>query len=191
MSKDNRRKLTLLRMDLTNRERMIYTFIAIAVVIISGILASIYDINKTKNMMQDTVSYVKEQCNRYTRIQLASEAKSLLRVQQSCVDVAYDIENYENSLNRDLLKEYAIHNYLSGIMVLDAKGRIVEEYHMGEMPKAVGDAIESESLLDTINHPKKRYAVRSSCTDGSEVDIVAMSEADSDLIIAVYYHTPG
>lgn len=143
MNKDNRRKLALLRVDLTNRERMRYTFIAIAVVIISGILASIYDVHQTRNMMQDTVSYVKEQYNRYARIQLASEAKSLLRVQQSCVDVAYDIENYENSLNRDSLKEYTVYNYLSGIMVLDDKGKIAEEYHMGEMPEAVGKAIES------------------------------------------------
>lgn len=191
MNKDNRRKLALLRVDLTNRERMRYTFIAIAVVIISGILASIYDVHQTRNIMQGTVSYVKEQYNRYARIQLASEAKSLLRVQQSCVDVAYDIENYENSLNRDSLKEYTVYNYLSGIMVLDDKGKIAEEYHMGEMPEAVGKAIESEALLDTIDHPKKRYAVRSSCTDGSEVDIAAMSEADSDLIIVVYYHTPA
>lgn len=189
MSRENRDKFTFSRIKLTRKERVKYILIGLIVIFIAGACASIYDIKLSKETMKNTVAYVKEQCNRYSRIQLASEAKSLLRVQQSCTDVAYDIEADGGDDSKEALKQYMISNYLSGVIVINANGKIMSQYHSDKLPKSVSDVIKSEALLDTINNPKKRYAVRTTSSSGDEYDIAAVSEATSDKIIVAYYHT--
>ncbi len=44
-------------------------------------------------MMLTTAQYVQEQCNRYDRIELADETKSLMRVMESVGQIARELEN--------------------------------------------------------------------------------------------------
>ena len=47
------------------------------------VFATKKDMSEKEAHLSSTVKYVKEQCNRYTRIDLASETKSLMRIIQS------------------------------------------------------------------------------------------------------------
>ena len=45
-----------------------------------------------RQQMATTIRYIREQCNRYNRIELASETKSLMRVMESVGQIARQME---------------------------------------------------------------------------------------------------
>ena len=57
----------------------IQLLLGIAVMAIVAALAIQSDMAETQHILATTASYIKEQCNRYARIELAAETKSLMR----------------------------------------------------------------------------------------------------------------
>ena len=148
------------------------------------------DLASTRKMMADTTSYIKEQCNRYARIELAAETKSLMRMIESCRQISGQIAGSKNGIGEELLREYARDNYVSGILLLDAEGNIVSQYHAErEAPEGLAAYLDSPALLDTALYPEKRYAVRFYCPDKSEVDLAAVQQSGREGILVAYYHT--
>ncbi len=49
------------------------------------------DIKTTQETLSDTAHYINEQCNSFTRLNLASETKSLLRVIESAQQIKHNI----------------------------------------------------------------------------------------------------
>lgn len=149
------------------------------------------DMNATREVLVTTTGYIKEQCNRYARIELAAETKSLMRMIESSKQVAEKLEEEGGYCTEEILRSYARGSYVSGILLLDADGTILTQYHEeGQAPKEIDDVLESIGLLGTAEHLEKRYATRLTCADGSEVDVAAMAGRDANEIIVVYYHTP-
>ena len=185
MQKSNRFLLT------ARSQYIICAVVAVVIIIATFTVTANNDLTATRHSMETSTTFIKEQCNRYERIAIASETKSLMRIQQSCKHIAHEIMELDGIVEGDTLKELANANYVSGILMLDRDGNIVSEYHTeGQAPSTLADALASPALLDVVDYPEKRYAVRSICPDGSEVDIAAMARWDADGIIAVYYHTP-
>ena len=65
--------------------RILFLQLLLGVLLLGGVflLAVNEDIAATQRTMVNTVNYVKEQCNRYSRIGLADESKSLMRIVES------------------------------------------------------------------------------------------------------------
>lgn len=149
------------------------------------------DMNDTKDRLYATVDYVKEQCNRFSRIEMAAETKSLMRVMESNKQVTYQIMENNGEYSKESLRSYARNSYVSGVVILNSEGVKLSEYHgEGKEPEVFSEVLTSPALLDLFQYPEKRYAVRMDSSDGSEVDIAAMRMMDQDKIVVVYYHTP-
>lgn len=149
------------------------------------------DMNDTRDRLYATVDYVKEQCNRFSRIEMAAETKSLMRVMESNKQVTYQIMENEGEYRKDSLRSYARNSYVSGVVILNSEGVKLSEYHdEGKEPEVFSEVLTSPALLDLFQYPEKRYAVRMDSSDGSEIDIAAMRMMDQDKIVVVYYHTP-
>ena len=149
------------------------------------------DMAAAQRLLTTTANYIKEQCNRYARIELASETKSLMRIIESNKQIAYQITENGGILSESALEAYAGESYVSGVLVLDEAGSTVSEYHEEEqIPAEVIGALDSPALLNTAFHPEKRYAVRLNCPDGSEIDLAAVMREDAGGIVVSYYHTP-
>lgn len=185
MQKSNRFLLT------ARSQYIICAVVAVVIIIATFTVTANNDLTAAQHSMETSTTFIKEQCNRYERIEIASETKSLMRVQQSCKHIAHEIMELDGNVEGGTLKELANANYVSGILILDRDGNIVSEYHTeGQASSTLTDALVSPALLDVADYPEKRYAVRSIAPDGSEVDIAAMARWDADGIIAAYYHTP-
>ena len=162
-----------------------------AILAIVALVTMQADMAATQRILETTTSYIKEQCNRYDRIALASETKSLMRVIESGKQVAHQIAENDGLSNKSSLQEYANESYLSGIMVLDKRGNTVSEYHEnGQIPKEVIDALYSPALRNVALHPEVRYAIRLHSEDGGETDLTAIPRQDKSGMIVAYYHTP-
>ncbi len=149
------------------------------------------DMAATQQRLATTAGYIKEQCNRYARIELAAETKSLIRIIESSKQIVHQIEEEDGCVDPAALADYAKNSYVTGVVLLDADGTILSQYHEnGQMPEPVSEALKSAALLDTANYQEKRYAVRFRCADRSEIDLAATAYIGKAGIVVAYYHTP-
>ena len=149
------------------------------------------DMAATTRLLSTTATYIKEQCNRYARIELASETKSLMRLIESGRQIAHQLEERSGRISESALADYARNSYVSGVLLLDENGAVLARYHAEDtLPEAVLEALDSPALLDTCRYPEKRYALRLHSADGSEIDLAAIPRLDRPGILVTYYHTP-
>nr|WP_294652169.1 response regulator [uncultured Blautia sp.] len=153
------------------------------------------DMSEAEEHLSSTVNYVKEQCNRYTCIDLASETKSLMRIIQSVQQIQNKIY-YEAELsptfevNEEFLEKCSRDSYVTGIVLLNEKGVIQKQYQADELAAdEVEGYLDTEVLLSTAYFPEKTYSARVSCRDGSYIDLAAAGMRAASGIIVTYYHT--
>lgn len=173
-------------------KRYIWAQLLVGLILLSVVtcIAVRSDMTAAQHTLLTTTDYIKEQCNRYARIELATETKSLMRVTESGKIVSHMLREEGGLRDGNSLKEYADTAYVSGVLLLDAQGNILQKYHVeNTLPKEVEKAVSSPALISVSRYPEKRYAVRFLCSDGSEIDLAAVPREDSDGIIVVYYHT--
>lgn len=155
------------------------------------------DIKTTQETLSDTAHYINEQCNSFTRHNLASETKSLLRVIESAQQIKHNI-TYERSLSdKDIFTEEFIKKnmqecYLTAVIIMDSKGNLIAQEYTDEYgADELNEYLDSTSLIDVVDNTEKTYATRIDCEDGSYVDLAACGMADSSGVVVVYYHTPA
>ena len=171
--------------------RPIHMEVLLALALLGSVflVATHSDLVSARQQMAMTVQYVKEQCNRYNRIELASETKSLMRVLESANQIAHQLE--KDGGEEVSLADYARLGYVSGVILLDETGRILSDYHeAGEPAERLNEYLDSSALLDVALYPEKRYATSYVCADGSTVDLAAVGRRDAPGVVAAYYHTP-
>ena len=144
------------------------------------------------------MDYIKEQCADYSSLNLASEAKSLLRVTESAQQCARDIWYLTEKPDdlypaaEDVLPHFVENNYLTGLLLLSRDGQITKSYCKEEaLLPLLNKVLTTDSLLDVADHPKKTYAVRLVCGDDSFLDIAASAREGADCIVVAFYHTPA
>ncbi|MDO5338829.1 MAG: response regulator [Eubacteriales bacterium] len=159
------------------------------------IIAINVDITATENELSDKAQYINEQCNSFTRLNLAAETKSLMRVIESAQQINRNI-TYERELStndiftEEFLKKNMEECYLTAVIILDARGGLTAQYYTDEFGADVlSEYLDSVSLVDVVDNPQKTYATRIACVDGSYVDLAACGMSDGDGIVVTYYHT--
>lgn len=155
------------------------------------------DIARTEAELREKVNYIKEQCNNYNRLNLASETKSLMRIIESSKQVAQSMA-YESQLDGTVLPDtermagYVRENYLTGMAVLSADGKVLAQYGTDSLwNDGLQEELESNVLLDVATFKEKCYSTRMACSDGSYLDLAACARKDQDGIVVTYYHTPN
>ena len=180
------------------RRTKIWPFeLLIGIILIGGVflIATSLDMADAQHHLSGTVNYIREQCNRYDRMNLASETKSLMRVIQSAQQIQRELAYLENmdpefTLNQEVLEKRAQNSYVTGIMILDQMGNVTQEYHTDNLSaEDFGDYVGTDVFLSTAKYPEKTYSVRFACKDGSYVDLAAVGQSEGEGIVAVYYHT--
>ena len=150
------------------------------------------DMDAAQRTLLTTAGYVREQCDRYARIELATETKSLMRVIESSRQVVHHLREQSGAEAGIDLERCARDVYVSGILLLDEQGNITAQYHeSGELPEPLREELRSSVLLDTAVYPEKSYAVRLHDEDGSELDLAAVRREDAPGVVAAYYRTPA
>ena len=174
---------------LFSKRRFLWQLAAGVILMAAVALGTIqYDLRTAQKGLDSTADYIKEQCNSYSRIHLAAETKSLMRIIQGCNQAAGHLRNCGTEGS---LEEYAQVAYLTGLVLLDEEGNVTQSYYgEGHAPEGLLEALRSPALLDTYRYPEKRYTARLRCTDGSEIDLAAVPRQDAPGIVAAYYHTP-
>lgn len=161
------------------------------------LIASNQDMADAQQHLSGTVSYIKEQCNQYNRLNLASETKSLMRIMESARYMERELSYLEEqnpsfTVDEAYLKKMVQDNYVTGVLLLDPDGTVLQQYHSSHMTEEeLREHLDSGALLDTAQVPEKVYSIRFAMEDDSYVDLAAVGRADGNGIIVAYYDTPA
>ena len=155
------------------------------------VLASNADISAAEAKLTTTVEYMKEQCNSSQMQDLASAAKSQLRVAESVEQIRWRLQHgTDEEYSTDTLAALAKDSYLDGVALLDESGTVLAQYDAdgGNAGELIAQ-VDENALLDTADFYEKIYAVRLNLADGSHVDLAAVGRRDRAGVIVGYYRT--
>ena len=147
------------------------------------------DMIETESRLRSTVEYMKAQCNASQLHDLASEAKSLLRMSES-VSMIQTRLCETGTEDRETLEDCAEKCVLDGVLLLDVQGNVTEQN--SSAPLDAGELLarlDMDSILDTVAFQEKIYTVRLINSDGSHTDLAAASRMDKAGVILGYYCT--
>ena len=168
--------------------------VGILLMTVMFVIASNDDISTAEQELVSKVEYMKEQCNNSQLINLASEAKSLLRLTESAEQIRWRMK-YGPELSRaatvdDALATLAKDSYLDGLFLLGPDGTITAQYNSVNVPAdRLMPRLVLNSLLDTMDFQEKTYVVRVNFENGSFIDVAAVGRADERGVIVGYYYT--
>ncbi len=146
------------------------------------------DLSSAQKRLAATVTYIKEQCNIYQRLDYSTQTKSLIRMIESAHQADHALP--EASYTEDMLQACARQSYVTGLMLLDSQGAVKGSYFSDNLTAdSFADYLSSDILLDTSTFLAKSYSARFFLDDGSSVDLAAVGRANGD-IVAAYFHTP-
>lgn len=178
--------------------RLLYTLeVLLGVILMGGVflIAVHVDVRSAKRTLTSTVSYIKEQCNQYERLNLASETKSMMRIIESVHQINHALtENGTDAgaVTTEMLEQWARDSYVTGVLLLDENGKVQVQYGDpvdGLSTEELSEHMTSDALQDAILFSEKTYAMRFPCEDGSYADLVATGNADGSGMVVAYYHT--
>lgn len=167
---------------------------SILLLIIVFFIATAADEHAAETKLNTTVEYLKDQCNSCELRDLASEAKSLLRVSESVNYVNWRL-SYENGIptgtsQKEFLKDCADNCYLQGLALLDTDGTLLADYNSTTVDTAdILKQVDTNALLDVADFKEKHYTIRIPFKDESHIDLTAISRSDKPGIIVGYFQT--
>ena len=87
------------------------------------------DLKAAQRTLSSTVSYIKEQCNQYERLNLAAETKSMMRMIESVNQINHALTDsiyYDNKeeISEEMLEEWGRDSYVTGALLLDKDGTV-------------------------------------------------------------------
>ena len=158
------------------------------------------DLQNAEKQFEDTISYVKEQCTDYDNLNLATEAKSLMRMMENaqhlCREIARDRQDAPTRVLDDAaMAEYLRDYTLSGALVLSTEGKILcaaSQDGRTADPQAreqMEAQLAGSIVLTVADHPEQIYAGRTENEDGSYADTAACARKDGEGVLVVYYRT--
>ncbi len=170
-------------------------FVGLLIMIGTFFIAANADMKKKETELINTVEYMRTQCNDSAIRDLASEAKSLLRVTESIEQIRFRLEydaetQRKDGLTDEILKSYAKDSYLHGLILLDTQGNVEAQCDTSGLgSRKILQMVDRDSLMDTLSFTEKTYTVRVNMADESHIDLAAVSRMDGQGVLVGYFYT--
>lgn len=153
-------------------------------------IATKSDFDSTKFDMQSTIRYVNAQYTEFQKLDSGSQVKSLSKGATKAEQIARNLEIEGAQLSEALLEKYMEEQRLTGIIILDANGKVVCETNKDRFGFAsLRYKLLKPSVMDAVNYKEKVYSDRMELNDGSYIDLAACARLDAPGLVVAYYHT--
>ena len=136
-----------------------------------------------------TIDYIRQQSLTYESYNHATSMKSTMRALENATNLAREIAG-DGDTDPQKLADYARDLRVTGVIVLDADGRVVSEYTADGVGSAqLADELSRGALLDVAQNGSKVYGSAVTLPDGGRVDVDAACREDAPGIVVSLYHT--
>ena len=166
------------------------SIVGCVIVVLTVLFVSIkVETNNVKNRIHSTIEYIRDQYSMYNSFNDAVEAKSLVRMVEKVQQTARNFKADDQALEKEHLKQYAVEQKLTGIIVLNDKDQQIAQYHMGSRFQKVMDYVmEKETLRDVKKYPQKSYMARIDLKNGGYIDLASYGRIDAKGTIIGYQY---
>lgn len=166
------------------------SIVGCVIVVLTVLFVSIkVETNNVKNRIHSTIEYIRDQYSMYNSFNDAVEAKSLVRMVEKVQQTARNFKADDQALEKEHLKQYAVEQKLTGIIVLNDKDQQIAQYHMGSRFQKVMDYVmEKETLRDVKKYPQKSYMARIDLKNGGYIDLASYGSIDAKGTIIGYQY---
>lgn len=170
---------------LQDRKKIWYFSIAAGIIMLSAVFYISKNIDKTNSEKQlvETVEFIKKQYAGYTKYNDTAVAKSLIRQTKA---VTF-LDKCSSKMSEKELKKMADKVWMTGVSVLDDKGKLVKEYTSDKVGyEKIKSQINYNAVKDLVTYKNKIYTKRVELSDGSFVDVAAKGSKKASEIILAY-----
>lgn len=148
------------------------------------------DLARLKDEMKDTADYVHTEYAMTKKFNQVTVMQSLDRTIDKLHNVQQTLAR-ERVPTQDMLKERLHVLRLTGLLIVDRDGQVIEQATREEMaPEEFVKHIRNHVILDVADIPLKTYADRIRLADGSFIDFASGHTQEDDRVLIAYYHTP-
>ena len=167
--------------------------LGLALMVVVFCFAASADMNQAETQLVAVVEYMKQQCNESSLRDLASEAKSLIRITESAELVGWKLQYdpmFAQDITQDALRSCADDSFIQGVFLLDGTGRVEAQYDStGFTAEDILSQLDETALMDVITFTEKDYVIRIQRPDESHIDVAAVARTDAPGVVVGYYHT--
>ncbi len=147
------------------------------------------DLQRLQVEMQDTADYVNSEYMMAQKYNHVTIMQGLDRVIDKAHHVNMEAKN-GTAITKEYLAEVNDQLRLTGILVLDRKGDVLESYQKeGAVPLDFLRHLKNDVILEVGDYAKKVYADRVNLDDGSFIDFAAQGLPGGNQVVVTYYRT--
>lgn len=164
----------------------IVAFIAVFFLLLFGLhhIMTNLGLNKADEVSNETVGYVKEKLETYNNYLSNDRTKSLVRLMDK-VTAFTGILNQETCTS-ETLNQYAKEQRMEGMVILDKDMNVVLQTTTdGDTFAVWKDLLQSESVEEIIEYPKKVYMTRTEIESGT-YDVAVVARTDGSGVVLGY-----
>ena len=164
----------------------IVAFIAVFFLLLFGLhhIMTNLGLNKADKVSNETVGYVKEKLETYNNYLSNDRTKSLVRLMDKVT--AFTGFLNQETCTSETLNQYAKEQRLEGMVILDKDMNVVIQTTTdGDTFAVWKDLLQSESVEEIIEYPKKVYMTRTE-TESGTYDVAVVARMDSSGVVLGY-----
>ena len=166
-------------------------FLAVSVVVLVGIGFSVQyrDLAETYTLADETVSFVKAECQKYDDYVRGNSASSLQNLLDSAEGLGKFIA-FDDLTDSDFLDDFIRSEHIGGVIVFDGSLAPVAQADMDGRDAAAlwGGAVSGVNLSNILEHPQKTY-VDGKTINGTPYNMAVAATSDGTHLVMCYSST--
>ena len=164
--------------------------IGIVLLLVTVFVHGSVELNRTKEMAENTVDTLRQQCQSFNRLLVSDRTKSLFRLSDILLTVSHRLGENPNLATKSYLKECVSDLRLNGIALLDENGTMEAAYYDKTFEKYDWRSIVGgKQLLRGVQGTKKVYVERIG-SNGQYYDVCAVARQDQEGLLIGFYEQP-
>jgi signal transduction histidine kinase len=143
--------------------------------------------NEGTSLIEESLDFMKSQCDRYDNQIVTSETKSQIALLDKLRELSRYLSEVDSNDIDNRISEFAENQRITGIIILNEAGEYVTGvYNDGKSYEDCEYLLQDENVLQIIDYPQKNYLSYIEKDDGSVYDYVAVSMQGQKGIIFGY-----
>jgi signal transduction histidine kinase len=138
-------------------------------------------------MIEDTLDFMKLQCIRYDNLTASEQVEDQIQLLDKTKELGRCLEEGQTSDLNDFLENYARTQRLSGIIVLDQDGALLEQVSLDEKTyEDWANVLQDKNVTNVLDYSQKIYLSRKQEDDGRIYDYAAIGLTSTKALLFCY-----
>lgn len=164
----------------------IFLTISVIVFLTIGFIVSYQDMKESYALAEETISYLKNECQKYDNYEKGNSARSM----QDLLDTAIGLQRFIDSsklTDSEFLQQFIRTEHVGGVLILDPGFNVLAEADMDDQDsyKIWKETLEKPAIRDMFQNPGKTYVDQETINE-VPYDLAALTTGEDGYLIFCY-----